>query len=278
MAYKSLMTVITDEATAAPALSFALDMAKQEQAHLDVLCLGVDRTQAGYYYGGANALVQQEGLDQAKTASEALEKHTRETLGQSEISWGCHAGIAQQAGLTRTIAFQARFADMMILPKPYGPDRLQEQEIIVEASLFDAHAPVMVVPNSVGSAQPEKIVLAWNESAESLRAIRTALPLLRAAASVNITIIDPPIHSADRSDPGGALSQMLARHGVNAEISILAKTLPRVSDVLGRHIRDIGADMLVMGAYGHSRFREAILGGATRDMLEGAEIPVFMAR
>jgi nucleotide-binding universal stress UspA family protein len=70
---------------------------------------------------------------------------------------------------------------------------------------------------------------------------------------------------------------MLSRHGVRAEVSVLAKTMPRVCDILTRHARDIDADLLVMGAYGHSRFRESILGGATRNMLEMAQIPVFMA-
>jgi nucleotide-binding universal stress UspA family protein len=58
---------------------------------------------------------------------------------------------------------------------------------------------------------------------------------------------------------------------------VLARTLPRVSDVLARQVRDVDAGLLVMGAYGHSRFREAIPGGATRDMLEAAEVPVFLA-
>jgi nucleotide-binding universal stress UspA family protein len=70
---------------------------------------------------------------------------------------------------------------------------------------------------------------------------------------------------------------MLARHGVNCEVSVLAKTLPRTSDTLLRHARDKNAQMIVMGAYGHSRFRESILGGATRNMLEMAELPVLMA-
>jgi nucleotide-binding universal stress UspA family protein len=70
---------------------------------------------------------------------------------------------------------------------------------------------------------------------------------------------------------------MLSRHGVSCEIDVLSKSLNRVSDVLNRHITDTGADLLVMGAYGHSRFREAILGGATRNMLEHATVPVFMA-
>ena len=90
-------------------------------------------------------------------------------------------------------------------------------------------------------------------------------------------VIDPPAHGPERSDPGGLLCQLLVRHGVKAEVSVLARALPRVSDVLARQARDVDADMIVMGAYGHSRFREAILGGATRDMLEKSEVPVFLA-
>ncbi len=119
--------------------------------------------------------------------------------------------------------------------------------------------------------------MAWNESVEALAAIRAAMPLLEAAELVNIAIIDPPSHAPDRSDPGGALAEMLARHGITADVSVIARTMPRISDVLARHAADQEADMLVMGAYGHSRLREAILGGATRNMLEQADRPVLMA-
>lgn len=93
---------------------------------------------------------------------------------------------------------------------------------------------------------------------------------------VNLAIIDPPAHGPERSDPGGLLAQMLARHGVTADVSVLARTLPRTSDILTRHIKDQDADLLVMGAYGRSRLREAILGGATRDMMQQAECAVLM--
>jgi nucleotide-binding universal stress UspA family protein len=107
--------------------------------------------------------------------------------------------------------------------------------------------------------------------------VRAALPILKESEVVNIAIINPPTHAPDRSDPGGALSQMLSRHGVHAEVAVLAKSLPRISDVIARHVSDQNADLLVMGAYGHSRFRESILGGATRNMLKMAETPVLMA-
>ena len=102
--------------------------------------------------------------------------------------------------------------------------------------------------------------------------------LLRAAEAVEIAVVDPSPHSPEGSDPGGALCQKLTRHGVKADIAVLAKTLPTVSEVLNRRAAETGADLVVMGAYSHSRLREAILGGATRHMLERAPLPILMAR
>ena len=96
--------------------------------------------------------------------------------------------------------------------------------------------------------------------------------------AVEIAAIDPSPHGPERSDPGGALCQWLTRHGARAEIAVLARTLPRISEILNRRATETGASLIVMGAYGHSRFREAILGGATRGMLEQAAVPVLMAR
>ena len=121
-------------------------------------------------------------------------------------------------------------------------------------------------------------MVAWNESDEALSAVRKALPLLQSADIVSIAIVDPPAHSPERSDPGGAICELLSRHGVHANVVVLSRTMPRISDVLSRFAHENAEDLIVMGAYGHTRFREALLGGATRDMLDGAEQPVLMAR
>lgn len=150
---------------------------------------------------------------------------------------------------------------------------------MTEAALFEGCCPVLVMPSPAASTeQPRRVLLAWNQSTEALAAVRRALPLLQAADQVEVTLIDPGRSGPERSDPGGALTQMLTRHGVRAEIAVLARTAPTTGDELNRRALEIDADMIVMGAYGHSRFRQAILGGATRDMLEKARIPVFMAR
>lgn len=278
MAYKTILTVLTDADLKASAMDAAITLARRETAHLEIVCLGVDRTQMGYYYVGANALIMQETLQKAQEDAEAIEKVVQNRMAREDCIWSAEAMVAQITGITQLIASRARFADLVVLPRPYGPARGLEDEAVIEAALFDAHAPVLVVPDADAfTGFGTRPILAWNQSAEALAAIRASLSALSDAPSVNIAIIDPPQHGPDRSDPGGMLSQMLGRHGVRTEISVLAKTMPRVSDVLMRHVQDIDADMIVMGAYSHSRFREALMGGATRDMLEYTTVPILMA-
>ncbi|MGH1413709.1 MAG: universal stress protein [Pelagimonas sp.] len=278
MAFKSIFTVVTDEALAKSTLDHAATVAAGCDAHLDAVCFGVDRTQTGYYYAGANAMVLQETLTRANNDASSLAAAARAQLGNSECRWAVEDGVAQLADIGRHVAARARFADLVVLPKPYGTNRGAELEPVLEGALFEGQVPVLVVPDDVDPPEhPKRIVIGWNESAEALRAVRAAMPFLVGAEAVHVVVIDPPQHGPNRSDPGGLLSQYLSRHGVKAEIDVLSKTLPRVADVMHRHVRDVDADMVVMGAYGHSRFREAILGGATRNMLEHVEVTTFMA-
>jgi nucleotide-binding universal stress UspA family protein len=278
MAYMSLLTVLTDPKIADAPLGQIIALAQSQDAHAEALCLGVDRTQTGYYYSGASAMILQETLSRAHAEAAEILELANDVLGRSGVRWSADDGVAQISDLGRHVAHRARFCDLVVLPRPYGPGRGSEVEPVVEAALFEGHAPVLVVPDDVAPlGQPKTVMVAWNESVESLTAIRHALPFLKAADLVHIVIIDPPTHGPERSDPGGLLSQMLSRHGVRCEIGVLSKTMTRVSDVLNRHAVDTNSDMIVMGAYGHSRFREAILGGATRNMLEQAALPVFMA-
>ena len=278
MSYKSILTIVTDPAAAGSQLETAIAVARRQDAHLDVLCLGVDRTQTGYYYAGATAFVQQEVLDRAQQDAREVEAAVKARLGAEDIRWGADTLVVQIGAIATVVGLRARFADLVVMGQPYGKGRGQELEAVVEAALFEGQVPVLIVPDGyTGAAAAARVVIAWNQSNEAMSAVRKALPALKAAQLVDITVIDPPAHGPERSDPGGQLSQMLARHGVHAEVSVLAKTMPRVSDVLNRHVRDTNANMIVMGAYGHSRFREAILGGATRNMLELAEVPVLMA-
>jgi nucleotide-binding universal stress UspA family protein len=278
MHYKTILTVVTDHELLPSTLAHSATVAEAYGAHLGAMCFGVDRTQSGYYYAGANAMVLQETLTRATTEAEELAAAARTALDKTGVLNTVEHGVAQLADIGRHVAARARFSDLVVLPQPYGENKGIELEPVIEGALFDGQVPVLVVPDTLDPApNPKRVVIGWNESSEAMRAIRAALPLLKRAERVQVVVIDPPRHGPNRSDPGGMLSEFLSRHGIKTEIDVLAKTMPRVSDVMMRHVADTDADLVVMGAYGHSRFREAILGGATRNMLEQVGVSVFMA-
>lgn len=278
MAYKTLLTVLSDESQM-PLIDAALSLARAEDAHLAVFCLGIDHTQIGYYYAGASAYVLQESIDRAMEAASAVEARVRDRLGNEDIRWSVESAVAQTGGVSALIGLRARFADLAILAKPYGSAAAGDAEIVVEAALFEGDCPVLIVPETgLNDGFRQRVLVGWNQSSEAMVACRRALPFLRRAEAVEIAVVEPSPNGPEGSEPGGLLAKWLNRHGINTNLAVLPKTLPRISEILNRRAIETGASMIVMGAYGHSRFREAILGGATRNMLEQAQVPVFMAR
>lgn len=279
MSYKTILTVLSDPGQI-PLLEAASALAAREDGHLDIICLGVDHSQASYYFPGGAPYMVQESIDAAVAQAEALEGRVRAHLaGAGDLRWSVESAVTQIGGMASLVGLRARFSDLTVLDRPYGEGAPVEAEAVTEAALFEGGCPVLILPSARLPAEPpRRVLVAWNQSLEALAAVRRALPLLQTAETVEITIIDPRRGGPERSDPGGALTQMLTRHGVRAEIAVLARTAATISDEIARRTTEIGADLIVMGAYGHSRFREAILGGATRNMLEKAGVPVFMAR
>jgi nucleotide-binding universal stress UspA family protein len=276
MAYKTFMTIWDGRPQSRAALDLAIDMTRKADGHLNVLCLGIDPSQSGLYYAGATPMVISESISNARETAKMLEDEVSGILTGSDINWSCRIAVAQLGGLAHVVGRIARFNDLVILPKPYGEGAPEESAAALEAALFEGDVPVLVCPPEPVAGSASRIVIAWNESTEALAAIRAALPLIVEAEAVDIAIIDPARHDEERADPGGELSMMLVRHGAQISVSVLARTMPRIAEVLERHAVDFGADLIVMGAYGHSRFRESILGGATRDMLETVKLPVLM--
>ncbi len=279
MGYKSILTVTTGATPDTDVLTAAETVATHQKAHLDVLCLGLDRVQVGYYFDTASPAMLEKGLAEARAEAQAAKAVAERHLADSAIPFTVRSAVVQIGAVPEAVGGIARFADLVVLGKPYGAEGGgDDAAAVVEAALFEGGAPVLVVPGALADLPGRRIVVAWNRSAEAMAAVRAALPLLRAADAVDLAIVDPPAHDADESDPGAELSTMLSRHGAAVEVSLLPRTLPRVADTLLRHARDRKADLLVMGAYGHSRLRETLFGGATRDMLAEATLPVLMAR
>ncbi len=278
MGYKTILTILSDAREITHTLGAATQLAAAQDAHLDVLAMGLDRMQIGYSYIGSAVALAQASMERANEDATSINEAVKTALGKEDIRWGSEGVVAQLGALAPLVAQRARVSDLVVLPHPYGKEKAPEAEAILETALFDGGAPVLLLPeNGLPPQVGRRIIVAWNEGQAAMRAVRAALPYLKAAEMVDIVVIDPPATGPDRSDPGGMLCQMLVRHGVKAEVSVLARTMSRVSDILKRHAHDRDADLIVMGAYGHSRLREAIVGGATRDMLEEADLPVLLA-
>jgi nucleotide-binding universal stress UspA family protein len=177
-------------------------------------------------------------------------------------------------------ALHARYADLAILgqldPERAETDLLRPRP---EQVALASGRPVLIVPyaghfDNVG----RRVLIAWNATREAARAVSDSMPLLTSAALVTVLTIDPREGPHGHGEiPGADIALHLARHGVKTETErTISAGLP-VGEALLSRAADLGADLIVMGAYGHSRVRELLLGGATRSMLRSMTVPVLMS-
>jgi nucleotide-binding universal stress UspA family protein len=178
-----------------------------------------------------------------------------------------------------TIGRRARYADITVV----GPQLLAGEMLkskVIEGALFFSGKPVLLVPEGTRpTLKPKRVMVAWDARLESSRAVRESLHMLAGADEVHLTMVDPvegEYHHG--AEPGADAAAYLARHGVKATVERLPSSNHSVADVLRRHAVDIAADLMVMGAYGHSRLRERIFGGVTKSMIESPSLPTLLAR
>jgi nucleotide-binding universal stress UspA family protein len=149
----------------------------------------------------------------------------------------------------------------------------------VDELVLSCGRPVLLVPYAGRFRDTgRRVLVAWNASSEAARAVADALPLLARAESVNIVVFEPGRAGDHGEEPGADAALYLARHGVKATVSKYGGSGVDIGSQILSRAADLGADLIVMGAYGHSRMRELILGGATRTILESMTAPVLMSR
>ena len=149
---------------------------------------------------------------------------------------------------------------------------------IPERVALESGGPVVVVPHA--GAFPtvgRRVLIAWHASAQSARAVRDALPLLRKAEGVTILTSIPAAGAGNEDRPGARIAAYLAHHGVAAKARELVVDDIAVGETILSQAADEGADLIVMGAYGHPRARELVLGGATRTLFKRMTVPTLMA-
>jgi nucleotide-binding universal stress UspA family protein len=170
----------------------------------------------------------------------------------------------------------ARHYDLSVVGQT-APDLAVPDDLLIEAALFQSGRPAVVVPYiQKDDIQLNHVLICWDHSRNAARAVADALPFLVRSKKAEIVMVTR--HDGKPGDlPGAEIAGHLARHGVNVELRQLIAADVDVANAVLSYAADTGVDFIVMGAYGHSRLREFVLGGATYGMLRSMTVPVLMA-
>jgi nucleotide-binding universal stress UspA family protein len=208
----------------------------------------------------------------AKAAIARFEEAARRN-GISAESWSINSSLAGAAETFGRIA--ARF-DLSIV-RQAEPGKAPLEGLVVEAALFDAGRPVLVVPYIHKDAlKLDRVMVCWDGGRHAARAVGDAMPFLRRAKAVEVVIVRGDAGKGDEI-PGADIGEHLARHGLKVDVKRIVAADGDVPETILSHAADAGTDFLVMGGYGHSRLREFVLGGVTRGLLESMTVPVLMS-
>jgi nucleotide-binding universal stress UspA family protein len=181
--------------------------------------------------------------------------------------------------LSTEVGVHAYYADLVVIARPESAGQTAGPPGLAESLVLSSGRPIIVFPPRGKVSQVRRILVAWNATRESIRAVADALPLLVKAKAVEVLVADHERNRAGHGqEPGADIARHLARHGVQVEVQRLSSGGKDVGPLLLSQAAAFGADLLVMGAYGHSQVREWMFGGVTRTVLYEAGLPVLMSR
>ena len=285
--FKHVLVPATGYESDAAVFATALLAAKPFGAHIEFLHAKVDVTEvvvamsAGGVGGGAVQGVvdklEEDAKDQEHKAwsgfTRFCEANNLPTSGGVPGSGLCADMLVETGDEGRWVAKHGRFADLVVLGrKREGQDVAMD---VLEAALMDTGKPLLVAPAIAPTSLLGTVVIAWQDTPEAARAVAAALPLIDHAERVLILTVGdgdaPPDESCQR------LQRALRWHNANTSVKPLDRAGRPPVEVLLEAARELGATLLVMGAYGHSRLREVVFGGFTQSILNGADLPVLMA-
>ena len=277
---QDLMLPITDTSGDPNAVSAAIALAAAYGAHLSVVQPVSLPLPIPGPWGITPDFMQSEMYEELRADATKKAAKLRAQLDKENISWEVRLDEALFVEPPRAMARQARYADLTVMT---APKRGAEDQAIARAFfsslLFESGRPVMVVPPHHPIELPIRhVVVAWKPSRESTRALHDALTLLAGATSIDVVTVDPEVSDeAHGEDPGVDIATHLARHDLQVNVVNLPRSGQTVATTLLRHAAATEAQLLVAGGYGHSRLREWVLGGTTRELLQAIHLPILFA-
>ena len=273
MPIKTILLHMANDDRHAARLEVAVGLARRFSAFVEVLYVATPVSMPAAVTGRAASYGYiAEATAIAHERAEQIEQEVRQGLKDCSYSWSVVEGDHVEL-----LARRAAYADLAIVTQSHG-DSLDDRVMlhVPDRLPLETPCPTLVVPHDFApqTVIGRHVVIAWKNTRESGRAVRNAMPFLKAAEKVTVVTIDPPGQSLDG---GRDLMVWLERHGVRSQHQANIFQDGDVGELLLDSCRDLGGDLLVMGSYGHSRLREIILGGATRTVLAKLEVPVLMS-
>lgn len=279
MSFKTILVHADASRHTPKRVEIAARIAVQEQAHL----VGAAATALpGTFY--LPEMIGESTMSLTATL-EYLRQRAQATLATFEST-------AQQAGVHSIeprivndeagagLALQARYSDLVVIGQTDPDESLPElRNGFPEYVVMNAGRPVLVIPYAGDfPVMGRRIMLAWDASMEATRAVTAAIPLLKKADLVQVAVFDPGARGdAHGEQPGADIALYLSRHGIKVEVAQqLTADRIDVGNALLSAVSDFNADMLVTGCYGHSRFREVLLGGVSHTLFKSMTVPTLM--
>jgi nucleotide-binding universal stress UspA family protein len=283
MAYKDILVALDTTRPARGRIEIAARLAERFDAHLTGLYTMIGakvprrRERFDYFEPSLLEPVYRDLEEKMQGEAEETQFMFEDIVNRHAVSGEWRVGSGYPSAIA---ALHGRYSDLIVLGQPDPDDaprvpfRPRPEEVA-----FGVGRPILIVPYAGSWSEiGRRVLVGWDGSREATRAINDAMPLLAAARSVTVISVDPSNGPSGHGEiPGADIALHLARHGVRASIESTVSDGIGAGNTLLSRASDLDADLLVMGAYGHSRVRELLLGGVTQTVLESMTLPVFMA-
>lgn len=281
--FRELIVPVTGTGGDENAVEAAIEMAIRQEAHLVILeSFSLPMPSLGPWGMNADGDISRL-YDDLREHARAEADRWRLRLKRETLSSEVRLSESMLLEAQRTAAIHARYTDLGVVT---GPGDNRDEAIIAHqyftALLMESGRPVLVVPAGCSIHWPPRhAVLAWRPTREATRALHDTLPVMQAASTLQVITVDPlrAGESTDDGDqPGADIAAHLARHDLRVEVEVMDSNGQSVAETLLAHADATAADLLIAGGYGHSRLREWVLGGTTRELFMRARVPILFSR
>jgi nucleotide-binding universal stress UspA family protein len=273
---KDIVVNLTPGAEDDPASRYAISIAEAFEAHVTGVAFAYDPPWPPAITDLGGAQILRSLLEKSREQASATAAQFQAAAKRSQLSVQMLTPESSLPGATEAFANLARAYDLAVVKQAESDDDVTSHEMI-EAALFNSGRPVLIVPYiQKAGFSVKRVLVCWDGSRAAARAVGDALPLI--ARANNVQVLTVVTGKFDESDVSGAdIAEHVARYKLRTELSRLPAPDIDVPSAILSHAADVNADLIVMGAFAHSRLRDFVLGGATRKMLQSMTVPTLMS-